>query len=144
MPSLQTEIEAYAFRQLVAHFQARTDVQNIDVMNLTGFCRNCLSKWYFKGAHVHGLAINYDDACEVVYGEPYGDWKKKYAAPASPAQMEQFTANQHLHAKHDKLPESPAPLPMPLQPTASAHVSHVSHVAHVTAMESTPAPAAPT
>ena len=73
MPSLQTEIEAYAFRQLVAHFQASTDVQNIDVMNLTGFCRNCLSKWYFKGAHVHGLAINYDDACEVVYGEPYGE-----------------------------------------------------------------------
>ena len=72
MPSLQTEIEAYAFRQLVAHFQSRTDVQNIDVMNLAGFCRNCLSKWYLKGARLNGLAIDYDDACEVVYGEPYG------------------------------------------------------------------------
>ena len=73
MASLQTEIEAYAFRQLVAHLQSRTDVQNIDVMNLAGFCRNCLSKWYLKGARLNGLAIDYDDACEAVYGEPYGE-----------------------------------------------------------------------
>ena len=76
MSSRQTEmeIEAYAFRQLVAHLKNRNDVQNIDVMNLTGFCRNCLSKWYYKGALVNGRTdITYDDACEVVYGEPYGE-----------------------------------------------------------------------
>lgn len=72
MTSLQTEIEAYAFRQLVQHLQQRPDVANIDLMNLSGFCRNCLSKWYLKGARENGLSIDYDDACEAVYGEPYG------------------------------------------------------------------------
>ena len=72
MTTVQTEIEAYAFRQLVAHLRARTDVQNIDQMNLAGFCRNCLSKWYLRGARERGLAMSYDDALEVVYGEPYG------------------------------------------------------------------------
>ena len=82
MTTVQTEIEAYAFRQLVAHLRARTDVQNIDQMNLAGFCRNCLSKWYLRGARERGLAMSYDDALEVVYGEPYGT---RETAPAKPA-----------------------------------------------------------
>ena len=103
MASTRTEIEAYAFRQLVAHLQARTDSQNIDMMNLAGFCRNCLSKWYLKGARVQGDAhMTYDEALEIVYGEPYGDWKKKHQSKATDEQMAAFEGNKHLHAKHDE------------------------------------------
>jgi hypothetical protein len=111
-PSTQTELEAYAFRQLVAHLQSRPDVQNIDQMNLAGFCRNCLSKWYLRGARERGLRMNYDEALEVVYGEPYADWKKKHQSKASPEQMALFESNAHLHAQHPKMedfPPSPAP-----------------------------------
>jgi len=71
-------IEAAAFRRLVAHFQSRTDVQNIDVMNLAGFCRNCLSKWYAAEAEELGVEVTVDEARERVYGMPYLEWKEKY------------------------------------------------------------------
>ncbi len=74
----QTELEAAAFRRLVAHLQERTDVQNIDLMNLAGFCRNCLSKWYLSEAEAKGLDMDYDKAREIVYGMPYDEWKSKY------------------------------------------------------------------
>jgi uncharacterized protein len=74
----RTEVEAAVFRRLVEHFQARTDVQNIDVMNLAGFCRNCLSKWYRAAAEERGVALSDPEAREVVYGMPYGEWKEKY------------------------------------------------------------------
>lgn len=74
----RTEIEAAAFRRLVAHFRERTDVQNIDVMNLAGFCRNCLAKWYRAAAEDEGVEMEYDDAREIIYGMPYAEWKEKY------------------------------------------------------------------
>jgi uncharacterized protein len=74
----RTEIEAAVFRRLVRHFQERTDVQNIDVMNLAGFCRNCLSKWYVAEAAERGLDVDYEAAREMVYGMPYAEWKATY------------------------------------------------------------------
>jgi hypothetical protein len=74
----QIELEAAAFRQLLAHLQDNTDVQNIDLMNLAGFCRNCLSKWYMAAADEKGLNIDYDQAREHVYGMAYSEWKEKY------------------------------------------------------------------
>jgi hypothetical protein len=74
----QIELEAAAFRRLKAHLQQRTDVQNIDLMNLAGFCRNCLSKWYLAEAELKGLDLDYDQAREVVYGMPYQEWKDKH------------------------------------------------------------------
>ena len=74
----QTELEAAAFRRLLAHLQERTDVQNIDLMNLAGFCRNCLSKWYLAAAEEKGVDMDYDAAREYVYGMSYNDWKAKY------------------------------------------------------------------
>ncbi|GLP97806.1 DUF1244 domain-containing protein [Paraferrimonas sedimenticola] len=80
----QTEIEAAAFRRLVAHFDSRKDVQNIDMMNLAGFCRNCLSKWYRAEAESRGVEISYDQARERVYGMPYDEWKAQFQTEASP------------------------------------------------------------
>ncbi len=74
----QIELEAAAFRRLTAHLQERTDVQNIDLMNLAGFCRNCLSKWYLAAAEEKGLAMDYEQAREHVYGMPYAEWKDKH------------------------------------------------------------------
>jgi hypothetical protein len=74
----RVEIEAAAFRRLVQHFQERTDVQNVDVMNLAGFCRNCLSKWYRAAAQERGVDISDPDAREQIYGMPYEEWKTKY------------------------------------------------------------------
>jgi hypothetical protein len=74
----QVEIEAAAFRRLVQHFRERTDVQNLDVMNLAGFCRNCLSKWYRAAASEHGIDITDPEARERIYGMPYDEWKAKY------------------------------------------------------------------
>jgi hypothetical protein len=74
----RTEIEAAVFRRLVEHFRERTDVQNIDVMNLAGFCRNCLAKWYRAAAHERGVELEDAEAREVIYGMPYGDWKAKF------------------------------------------------------------------
>ena len=106
--NLQMRAEAYAFRQLVAHFQERPEVQNIDVMNLSGFCRNCLSKWLHVGAVKEGLDMNYDESCEKVYGMPYGDYKKKHQTPATAEQMELFKKSHGLHAKHEKVEASAA------------------------------------
>lgn len=86
------EVEAAAFRDLIAHLQKRTDVQNIDLMNLAGFCRNCLAKWYRAEAESRGMVIDYDQAREYVYGMPYADWKARYQADASAEQQEQFAA----------------------------------------------------
>lgn len=84
------DIEAAAFRHLLQHLRDRTDVQNIDLMNLAGFCRNCLSKWYLAAAEEKGLAMNYDDARAIVYGMPYEEWKQKYQREASPEQQTGF------------------------------------------------------
>jgi uncharacterized protein len=77
-PQTQTELEAAAFRRLVAHLQEHTDVQNIDLMNLAGFCRNCLAKWVKAAADEQGVAVDYDQARHHVYGMPYEEWKAKY------------------------------------------------------------------
>lgn len=74
----QTEVEAAAFRRLVQHFRERTDVQNIDVMNLAGFCRNCLAKWYRAAAEERGVELSDSDAREAIYGMPYAEWKARY------------------------------------------------------------------
>ena len=73
-----TEIEAAVFRRLLAHLEARTDVQNIDLMNLAGFCRNCLAKWYAAAAQEQGVAVDYEQARERVYGMPYAEWKSRH------------------------------------------------------------------
>src|ERR1700759_2803657 len=80
----RTELEAAAFRRLGAHLRARTDVQNIDLMNLAGFCRNCLSNWYQEAAAERGLAVSKDAAREHVYGMAYDEWKAKYQTSATP------------------------------------------------------------
>ncbi len=86
----RTELEAAAFRALVEHLRSRTDVQNIDLMNLAGFCRNCLSKWYKAAAEEKGLEIDYETAREIVYGMPYGEWKDRYQTEASAEQKARF------------------------------------------------------
>ncbi|HVI88084.1 MAG TPA: DUF1244 domain-containing protein [Dongiaceae bacterium] len=93
----RTEIEAAAFRRLVEHLRERTDVQNIDLMNLAGFCRNCLSKWYRAAASERGEEISDPAAREVVYGMPYDEWKAKYQREATTDQAKQF-ADSHKHS----------------------------------------------
>lgn len=88
----RTELEAAAFRTLIAHLRERTDVQNIDLMNLSGFCRNCLSKWYSAAAQERGIDIDYEAARETVYGMPYSDWKATYQKEASQAQLDDYKA----------------------------------------------------
>ena len=78
----QTDLEAAAFRRLVDHFRERSDVQNIDMMNLAGFCRNCLSKWYMAAAEEKGLKLDYEGAREIIYGMPYEEWKDKHQSKA--------------------------------------------------------------
>tara|TARA_Y100001934_G_C12355533_1_gene777901 strand:- start:1107 stop:1403 length:297 start_codon:yes stop_codon:yes gene_type:complete len=90
----QTEIEAATFRRLVAHLDENKDVQNIDLMNLAHFCRNCLSKWYRAEAEDRGVEIDYEQAREVVYGEPYSDWKTKYQKEASKEQLAAYDQNR--------------------------------------------------
>ena len=86
----RTALEAAAFRRLVAHLRERTDVQNIDLMILGGFCRNCLSKWYRSAARERGLELDYDEAREIVYGMPYEEWKSRYQTEATPEQQAAF------------------------------------------------------
>jgi hypothetical protein len=81
---MRTELEAAVFRRLAAHLRARTDVQNIDMMNLAGFCRNCLGDWYREAAAEKGIALDKDRAREIVYGMPPAEWKKRYQKEASP------------------------------------------------------------
>ncbi len=84
------ELEAAAYRRLRDHLQERTDVQNIDLMNLGGFCRNCLSKWYMQAASEKGLEMNKEQAREIVYGMPYSEWKDKHQSEATADQMADF------------------------------------------------------
>ena len=88
----QIEIEAAAFRRLVEHLRAHTEVQNIDLMNLADFCRNCLSKWYRSEAEERGISIDYESAREIIYGMPYNEWKAKYQKEATPEQKAKFEA----------------------------------------------------
>jgi uncharacterized protein len=94
----RVELEAAAFRGLVAHLQRRTDVQNIDLMNLAGFCRNCLSKWYLAAAEERGVALNYDAARAVVYGMPFEEWKAKHQQKATAEQLQKFEDSTTLHS----------------------------------------------
>lgn len=90
----RTELEAAAFRSLISHLQERTDVQNIDLMNLAGFCRNCLSKWYRAAAEDKGLDMSYDKAREIVYGMPHEQWKANYQNVATPEKLGAFELNK--------------------------------------------------
>lgn len=90
----QTEIEAAVFRRLLEHLNEHTEVQNIDLMNLAGFCRNCLSKWYKAACEDAGVELDYEAARERVYGMPYADWKQRYQTEASPEQQAAFDARQ--------------------------------------------------
>ena len=97
----KTEIEAAAFRRLVEHFRTHTEVQNIDLMNLANFCRNCLSKWYRSAAEEHGHDLSYEDAREIVYGMPYADWKDKYQTEATAEQQQAYKARTESgHSNH--------------------------------------------
>ena len=93
------ELEAAAFRGLVAHLQKRTDAQNIDIMNMAGVCRNCLSKWYMAAAKDRGIEMDYEEAREAVYGMPYDEWKDKHQEPASDEQKAKFEETKPLHAQ---------------------------------------------
>ena len=84
------EIEAAVFRKLLEHLRAKSDVQNIDLMNLADFCRNCLSKWYVAAAEDRGIEIEYERAREVVYGMPYTEWKARFQKEATPEQLKAF------------------------------------------------------
>ncbi len=90
----RTELEAAAFRRLLQHLRSRTDVQNIDLMNLSGFCRNCLSNWYREAAEEKGLKISKDQSREIIYGEPYAEWREKYQTEASADQLASFEENR--------------------------------------------------
>ena len=93
----RTEVEAAAFRRLVEHLRAHTDVQNIDLMNLAGFCRNCLSKWYRAAADERGVEMSYEDAREIVYDMPYSEWKSKHQTEATPEQQAAYDAKHPRH-----------------------------------------------
>ena len=90
----QTELEAAAYRRLVEHLRTRTDVQNIDLMNLAGFCRNCLANWFQEAAGQKGMTLSKDDAREIVYGMPYKDWQAKHQKAATPGQQAAFQASK--------------------------------------------------
>ena len=97
MTDLTTELEAAAFRRLLEHLRTRTDVQNIDLMILGGFCRNCLADWYREAAATRGVDIDKDAAREHVYGEPFAQWKAKHQPEATPEQLAAFAAAQKKH-----------------------------------------------
>ena len=92
----QTELEAAAFRRLVQHLRERTDVQNLDLMNLAGFCRNCLSRWYREAAEQQGVPLSDPEARKIVYGMPYEEWKAKHQKEAGAEQKKAFDS-QHKH-----------------------------------------------
>jgi uncharacterized protein len=93
----RTELEAAAFRRLLEHLRTRSDVQNIDLMNLAGFCRNCLSNWLKDAADEKGMPMTKDESREAIYGMPYEEWKAKYQREASPAQMEAMNKSHPGH-----------------------------------------------
>ncbi len=90
----RTKLEAATYRRLVAHLRARTDVQNIDLMNLAGFCRNCLANWYQDAAGEQGHKLTKEEAREIVYGMAYSDWQAKFQREATPEQQAVFEANK--------------------------------------------------
>ncbi|WP_025899352.1 DUF1244 domain-containing protein [Sneathiella glossodoripedis] len=90
----EIELQAAAFRRLRDHLQERTDVQNIDLMNLAGFCRNCLSRWYQEEANAKGIDLSKEAAREIVYGMPYSEWKNKYQTEAGPDKLADFEKNK--------------------------------------------------
>jgi len=93
----QRDFEAAAFRRLVEHLRARTDVQNIDLMNLAGFCRNCLSNWYREAAAEAGVELDREQSREIVYGMPYAEWRARYQTDATPEQRAAFAASHPEH-----------------------------------------------
>ncbi len=101
MPKLdqntQVELEAAAFRRLLEHLNLRTDVQNIDLMNLAGFCRNCLSNWLKDAADAHGVPLSKEESRELVYGMPYEEWKARHQSEASPDQLAAFEKSKPAH-----------------------------------------------
>ena len=99
-PQARLELEAAAYRRLVEHLRKRTDVQNIDLMNLAGFCRNCLSKWMKEESDSKGLGLSLDETREAVYGMPYDTWKQLYQREAAPDQQKQFAAVMADPTKH--------------------------------------------
>ncbi len=98
MPDKTIEIEAAAFRRLLAHLQQHSEVQNIDLMILADFCRNCLAKWYVEGAAERGVDVGYEQAREMVYGMPYAEWKRKFQTEASAEQQAAYDARQKRKA----------------------------------------------
>jgi len=95
----RTNLEAAAWRSFVGHLQSRTDVQNIDLMNLSGFCRNCLYKWLLAAAETQGVALSKDDAIQAVYGMTIADWKANHQTKASDAQLQLFEDTKPLHSE---------------------------------------------
>jgi len=93
----RTELEAAVYRRLVEHLRGRTDVQNIDMMNLAGFCRNCLSNWMKDAADAQGVTMSKEESRELVYGMPYDEWRKKYQKDASPEQKSAFEKARPQH-----------------------------------------------
>jgi hypothetical protein len=93
-----TEIEAAVYRRLIQHLRAHPEVQNIDLMNLADFCRNCLAKWYRAAAGDRGISVDYEQAREAVYGMPYSEWKEKYQNEVSPEQRAAIEASQRKNA----------------------------------------------
>jgi uncharacterized protein len=93
----ETELEAAAFRRLVQHLRERTDVQNLDLMNLAGFCRNCLSRWYREAAEERHIPLSDPEARKIVYGMPYDEWKSKYQKEGAPAAKAAVAEAQHKH-----------------------------------------------
>jgi uncharacterized protein len=93
----RTELEAAAFRRLLDHLRSRTDVQNIDMMNLAGFCRNCLSNWMKEAADAKGVALSKDESRQAIYGMPFEEWKAKYQKEASSEQKAAFEKSSHKH-----------------------------------------------
>ena len=91
---LTMEIQADVFQALIKHLQNKTEVQNIDLMNLADFCRNCLSKWYVTAAEERGMEISYEEARDLVYGMPYSQWKEKYQKEATKEQLEKFNSRK--------------------------------------------------
>jgi uncharacterized protein len=93
----RTELESAVYRRLVEHLRSRVDVQNIDLMNLAGFCRNCLSNWMKEAADAQGVAMTKDESREIVYGMPYDQWRAKYQKEASSDQKAAFEKSSHRH-----------------------------------------------
>ncbi|PZN58007.1 MAG: DUF1244 domain-containing protein [Proteobacteria bacterium] len=93
-PEQRRDFEAAAFRRLVDHLRQRSDVQNIDLMNLAGFCRNCLSNWYREAAEAEGVALSKEESREIIYGMPYAEWQARYQTEASPEKMAAFEVNR--------------------------------------------------